>query len=274
MWANMNIQTESKQHRSGFTIVELLIVIVIIGILATITIVAYNGIQDRARVSATTSALTQANKKIRVWQTSNSDQFPSALTDAGITEPENVALQYTSDNSTTPGTYCLTATYGTVKYYLDSSGGAPKPGVCTGYNLLAWNKTKPGATVPIPSATVDTTIYRTSTASMRLGPSTTTQFLAGNPYGDTAGQTYTVSLWIRTDANWNGLSNNSKIRFGDANTGAILTSCGYGGVKTSWQQVTCSYTLTASSPQVGITVGNDGSVGNIWIDDLIVTRSP
>lgn len=35
--------------RRGFTIVELLIVIVVIAILAAITVVAYNGIQDRAR---------------------------------------------------------------------------------------------------------------------------------------------------------------------------------------------------------------------------------
>jgi prepilin-type N-terminal cleavage/methylation domain-containing protein len=35
----------SKQKQRGFTIVELLIVIVVIGILAAITIVAYNGIQ-------------------------------------------------------------------------------------------------------------------------------------------------------------------------------------------------------------------------------------
>ena len=37
---------------NGFTIVELLIVIVIIGILAAITIVAYNGITARAQTTA------------------------------------------------------------------------------------------------------------------------------------------------------------------------------------------------------------------------------
>jgi general secretion pathway protein G len=40
------------RHQKGFTIVELLIVIVIIGVLAAITVVAYNGIQNRANNSA------------------------------------------------------------------------------------------------------------------------------------------------------------------------------------------------------------------------------
>ena len=44
----MHIPAQNKTKNTGFTIVELLIVIVIIGILAAITIVAYNGIQNRA----------------------------------------------------------------------------------------------------------------------------------------------------------------------------------------------------------------------------------
>ena len=51
--------------RRGFTIVELLIVIVVIAILAAISIVAYNGIQQRAQVSRRESDASNYLKAIQ-----------------------------------------------------------------------------------------------------------------------------------------------------------------------------------------------------------------
>lgn len=53
-----------KKTINGFTIVELLIVIVVIGILAAITIVIYNGIQTRAENTKTINAVTSYAKGI------------------------------------------------------------------------------------------------------------------------------------------------------------------------------------------------------------------
>lgn len=54
-------------RQKGFTIVELLILIVVIGILAAITIVAYNGIQARANDTKIKSAANQIDKAIQLF---------------------------------------------------------------------------------------------------------------------------------------------------------------------------------------------------------------
>lgn len=59
------------QKQKGFTIVELLIVIVVIAILAAITIVAYNGIQQRAANAQTTQATKEYMKAMQLYYTDN-----------------------------------------------------------------------------------------------------------------------------------------------------------------------------------------------------------
>lgn len=61
----MSLQNKSK----GFTIVELLIVIVVIAILAAISIVAYTGIQNRAKASAGQQTAAQLEKKAQAFYT-------------------------------------------------------------------------------------------------------------------------------------------------------------------------------------------------------------
>ena len=61
MWAKY-------KNNSGFTIVELLIVIVVIAILAAISIVAYNGIQNRANTSKVVAQASAYIKGLKVWE--------------------------------------------------------------------------------------------------------------------------------------------------------------------------------------------------------------
>lgn len=130
---------ERRSARHGFTIVELLIVIVVIGILAAIALVAYNGIQNRARASAASSALSQAAKKISIWQVDNPGSAPSCasfFTLIGSTETSCVAsvgdTEYQYKVGTSGSYYCITATVGATSWRV-APGAAPSSGACAGH---------------------------------------------------------------------------------------------------------------------------------------------
>lgn len=67
--------TGYKGVRRGFTIVELLIVVVVIAILAAITIVSYNGIQNSTQASAVRADIQMFAKKIELQKVSSSDNL-------------------------------------------------------------------------------------------------------------------------------------------------------------------------------------------------------
>lgn len=57
----------NRKSVQGFTIVELLIVIVVIAVLAAITIVSYNGVQSRSRTSAGASNASMILRKAELY---------------------------------------------------------------------------------------------------------------------------------------------------------------------------------------------------------------
>jgi prepilin-type N-terminal cleavage/methylation domain-containing protein len=122
-----------RKKISGFTIVELLIVIVVMGILAAIIIVAYNGVTQKARISVLKNDLSTASTQLEQYRTTgSSDQYPLDLNAAGLKASAGTSYQYSygsSDNS-----YCLTGSNGGNDYYISSIGKQITAGTCPGHN--------------------------------------------------------------------------------------------------------------------------------------------
>jgi len=77
LWYLGNKMNTRWGRQTGFTIVELLIVVVVIAILAAITIVSYNGITNRANDTAVQSDLRNLGGKTLQFMQLNGDALPS-----------------------------------------------------------------------------------------------------------------------------------------------------------------------------------------------------
>jgi prepilin-type N-terminal cleavage/methylation domain-containing protein len=130
-----------KKKTSGFTIVELLIVIVVIGILAALVITTYNGIQQKARdterktdinaIHGQVEAYSAQNGKYPTLANVNDATFRSTnmkgLDGAALQDPKGTA-------QTLVGTPSATAySYATSPSGCDNGAG----GDCTSYVLTA-----------------------------------------------------------------------------------------------------------------------------------------
>lgn len=109
------------QKQKGFTIVELLIVVVVIAILAAITIVSYNGITNRAKQSAVASMTSQVQKKLSAYAVTNNDQYPASLAEAGIDSTTASNVQHSYNNSVSPAGFCITASQSGLSSYVASA---------------------------------------------------------------------------------------------------------------------------------------------------------
>ena len=142
----------------SFTIVELLIVIVVIAILASISIVAYSGIQGRAQQSAVQSDLRRFATVMEI-ERSDSGSYPAILTAAmGIQfsrssygyDAQNANARYCYNGSN--GQYILYASTKTGSYFKVTPAGVSAAiqtygwGVCDQIGMYQTNPTQNGFT--------------------------------------------------------------------------------------------------------------------------------
>lgn len=131
-----------QKHGSGFTIVELLIVIVVIGILAAITVVAYNGVSTKAKTTAAKSAAAAVAKKAEVYkvETGSYPVLSTDLTAAGASA--SYFLSGVTFLSAMPGTAPADPS-SVILTKCDNSGGLTGG---TGNQVAYWDYTAGGIT--------------------------------------------------------------------------------------------------------------------------------
>ena len=267
--------------RSGFTIVELLIVIVVIGILAAITIVAYNGIQNRAKTASAQQAVAQGVKKVQTYYVTNSDTFPADLAAAGLSNSGQTSYQYSVDNNASPKKFCITATTQNISYFQNNTTQlTPALGACPGHgangvatitNLVtnpalisssttynsAGAVSSPGR-YPVSDLAGFSSAYRATTSA-------TTDRVYTVGAGLTIGTTYTASAWVK-------LTNGLSMTFQAAdNTGAAYATTSSTPSTGGWQRLSITFTPTTATWRISARQAVAGA-GQIWMTGVMITE--
>jgi len=240
-----------KIHKHlGFTIVELLIVIVVIGILAAITIVAYNGVQARAGEATLKADLKSAATQLHNGATL-SPTFLSGLSSsaAGITKSSDTTYQYTYTSETI---FCITATTtrsGVGAFHYLSTDARVTSGPCAGHT---------GTAVAVPAL-----IPNNAVVSYVAGSGT-----AGSVDGTGTGATFNTPYGLALDSQGNIIvaeQTGHKIRKINPATGVVTTIAGSGTQGTADGQGTAAQFAYPSDVAVD---AND----NIYVADFNTHR--
>lgn len=202
--------TIQSKNTQGFTIVELLVVIVVIGVLAAITIVSYTGVQQRAVAASLISDLDNASKQLKLFQIDNStSDYPNTINCTGDTAT-NKCLNTSADttyeykSNINPKTFCLTATKNGQSYNIDQDGTI-LAGPCPAINLDASKSLSYSGTGitwhDLSGNGYDMTLNNSPTYNSSTGY---ISFNGVDQYGsqnfpgfDSATQNYYVEIWFR-----------------------------------------------------------------------------
>lgn len=122
---------------TGFTIVELLVVIVVIAILATISVASYNGVQARARDSIRKSDLAEIKKAVTRYYINKGNWMESG-SGCGYNGGGQGWFSYTSGSYPVSIASCLTNEGYTKQDIVDPTGGTTSSPT-SGYAYMKYN---------------------------------------------------------------------------------------------------------------------------------------
>lgn len=293
-WANRNTfiatgpagrKTTRATFSRGFTIVELLIVIVVIAILAAVILVAYNGITNRAKVSSVQSAATQAARRIAVFASTNVDNFPATLSDANISNSGGTTYQYSVSNSTSPKYYCVTATYQEISYYMTNLSTSPVIGSCPGHTsgngatisnraqnptgklgTNDWSANWDGGTGTVSSGPVIGALSPTNIDSMVTARWTTASTgSAGGLYLSVPvipSQQYRMSLWYRYAASASGMRCDALVYDANNTLQLDVPDVSVAAVNNTWGTCAAIFTTPANAQTAIVRIWRAGIVSS------------
>jgi len=164
----MKPTSKSIVPSGGFTIVELLVVIVVVGALAAVSFIAYSGIRQRAVDTTLQTDLRGASQQAKIAEVT-SGNYPADT--SGFKASSGTSYQYTVNNVLK--TFCITATSGTTSYFIDQVT-LPGSGACVGHVagganplLLAWTQRLAGYTNSIAMSSDGTRLIATDGQFLR-----------------------------------------------------------------------------------------------------------
>lgn len=132
----MNRSLPSTHKSSGFTIIELAVVILLIGILSSLAIFGFGAWQQRVAANVLKSDLTMAVSQLESeinWNDTYPETEEAADGGKGLPKSKGTSYQYTRLAS---NQYCLTATSdrnNTPAFMVSSDNPTPREGACPGH---------------------------------------------------------------------------------------------------------------------------------------------